>query len=251
MDLNLKDRHALVCGASQGIGKAAAFALAAHGATITLRRPRRQGAGGRARGPARRTRPAASFPVGGFRPARGAARAARDRARGAAAGHDPGEQLGRARRRPGRGGGHRRLPQDLQRAIWCATRSSRRRCCRRCAPRKLGPHRQRDLDLGEGTDQGPRRVEHGARRGRGLGQDAVGRARPRQHHGQQRAAGLHQDRSPRRGVQRPHEAQRRLAAPRSRPTPRPRSRSAASPNPPRSPTPSCSCARRPRATSRA
>lgn len=36
MDLNLKDRHALVCGASQGIGKAAALALAAHGATVTL-----------------------------------------------------------------------------------------------------------------------------------------------------------------------------------------------------------------------
>lgn len=36
MDLNLKDRHALVCGASQGIGRAAARALAAHGATVTV-----------------------------------------------------------------------------------------------------------------------------------------------------------------------------------------------------------------------
>jgi 3-oxoacyl-[acyl-carrier protein] reductase len=36
MDLNLKDRHAIVCGASQGIGRAAAQALAAHGATITM-----------------------------------------------------------------------------------------------------------------------------------------------------------------------------------------------------------------------
>lgn len=36
MDLNLKNRHALVCGASQGIGKATAQALAAHGASVTL-----------------------------------------------------------------------------------------------------------------------------------------------------------------------------------------------------------------------
>ena len=36
MDLNLKDRHAIVCGASQGIGRATAQALAAHGATVTM-----------------------------------------------------------------------------------------------------------------------------------------------------------------------------------------------------------------------
>jgi len=36
MDLDLTGKHALVCGASQGIGKAAAQALAAHGAAVTL-----------------------------------------------------------------------------------------------------------------------------------------------------------------------------------------------------------------------
>lgn len=36
MDLDLKGRHALVCGASQGIGKAAALELAQLGCTITL-----------------------------------------------------------------------------------------------------------------------------------------------------------------------------------------------------------------------
>lgn len=36
MNLNLTGKHALVGGASQGIGRAAAMALAAHGATVTL-----------------------------------------------------------------------------------------------------------------------------------------------------------------------------------------------------------------------
>jgi 3-oxoacyl-[acyl-carrier protein] reductase len=36
MDLDLTGKHALVCGASQGIGRATARALAAHGATLTL-----------------------------------------------------------------------------------------------------------------------------------------------------------------------------------------------------------------------
>ncbi len=36
MDLNLRDKSALVCGASQGIGKAAAIELAALGANVTL-----------------------------------------------------------------------------------------------------------------------------------------------------------------------------------------------------------------------
>src|SRR5688572_6743007 len=36
MDLNLKGKHALVCGSTQGIGKAAAIELALLGATVTL-----------------------------------------------------------------------------------------------------------------------------------------------------------------------------------------------------------------------
>jgi 3-oxoacyl-[acyl-carrier protein] reductase len=36
MDLSLKGRHAIVCGASRGIGRACAEALAAQGATVTL-----------------------------------------------------------------------------------------------------------------------------------------------------------------------------------------------------------------------
>ena len=36
MDLNLKEKNALVCGSTQGIGKAAAIELASLGATVTL-----------------------------------------------------------------------------------------------------------------------------------------------------------------------------------------------------------------------
>ena len=36
MDLNLEQKNALVCGSTQGIGKAAAIALASEGAKITL-----------------------------------------------------------------------------------------------------------------------------------------------------------------------------------------------------------------------
>ncbi len=36
MEMNLAGKHAIVCGASKGIGKAAALELASHGATITL-----------------------------------------------------------------------------------------------------------------------------------------------------------------------------------------------------------------------
>ena len=38
MKLNLKHKYALVCGSTQGIGKAAAFALAAEGAISHLSR---------------------------------------------------------------------------------------------------------------------------------------------------------------------------------------------------------------------
>ena len=36
MNLNLEHKNALVCGSTQGIGKAAAFALASEGAILTL-----------------------------------------------------------------------------------------------------------------------------------------------------------------------------------------------------------------------
>ncbi|MBN8261297.1 MAG: SDR family NAD(P)-dependent oxidoreductase, partial [Xanthomonadales bacterium] len=36
MDLNLSGKHALVCGASEGIGRATAHQLAALGARVTL-----------------------------------------------------------------------------------------------------------------------------------------------------------------------------------------------------------------------
>ena len=36
MDLNLEHKNALVCGSTQGIGKAAAFALASEGVRLTL-----------------------------------------------------------------------------------------------------------------------------------------------------------------------------------------------------------------------
>ena len=42
MKYSLADKHALVCGASEGIGRATAFALAAMGANVTVL-ARRQG----------------------------------------------------------------------------------------------------------------------------------------------------------------------------------------------------------------
>ncbi|MGB9152426.1 MAG: SDR family NAD(P)-dependent oxidoreductase, partial [Alphaproteobacteria bacterium] len=36
MDMNLTGKHAIVCGASKGIGRSAARELAALGATVTL-----------------------------------------------------------------------------------------------------------------------------------------------------------------------------------------------------------------------
>ncbi|HEX9600835.1 MAG TPA: SDR family NAD(P)-dependent oxidoreductase, partial [Mariniflexile sp.] len=36
MNLNLKNKHALVCGSTQGIGKATAMALALEGVHVTL-----------------------------------------------------------------------------------------------------------------------------------------------------------------------------------------------------------------------
>ena len=39
MDLNLKNKNALVCGSSKGIGKAAAIELARLGANVTLAPP--------------------------------------------------------------------------------------------------------------------------------------------------------------------------------------------------------------------
>ena len=47
------------------------------------------------------------------------------------------------------------------------------------AGRALGPHRQRHLDVGEGTHRRPGRVQHDPRRGGELGQDARDRTRRR------------------------------------------------------------------------
>ena len=191
MDLNLAGKHALVCGGSEGIGRAAAIELAQLGADVTVLARRADALQAVVVAPAQQWQPTART-AGGRR--RRTPMRLRRRGRGAGrrqARAHPDQQHRRPARRPRAFGQQSRLTSTPSTSTWSPTRPWCRRCCRACARAQLGPHRQRHLDLGERADRQPRRVQHHPRRGGELGQDAVARTRRRRHHRQQRAARLH------------------------------------------------------------
>ena len=178
MNLDLTGKHALVCGGSQGIGRAAAIELARSAPTSPCSRARVRRSKRRWQACRRSvaTQQHASIAVDMREHAD-----LRAKVEATANAHPVQILINNTGGPPGgpraRGDGGRipaRVPPASDRqpdpAAGGAAGHERRR---------LRPHRQRDLDLGEGADPQSRRVQHDPRRDRELGQDPGRRTRRR------------------------------------------------------------------------
>ena len=174
MDLELTGRHALVCGASEGIGRAAAHELALLGADVTLLARRAEVleavAAALPRTAAGQRHGWIAADVSQHDDTRRAGAGAGQRQPGAY----PGQQHRRSAGRPRHRRRCRRLPRRIPQAPARQPDAGAGGVARH-AGRAMGAHRQRDLHLGEGTHRQPWRLQQHPRRGGQLGQDPVAR----------------------------------------------------------------------------
>ena len=209
MDLDLTGKHALVCGASEGIGRAAARELAPLGADVTLLARRAEVLRERGRTNCRAAHApgsTAGSPPTSPRPT--PARAGRS-ARRRQAGAHPGQQHAAARR-----GGpvHRRRDRRVRAprsASTCSpTRCSCRPCCRACARDGYG----RIVNVISTSVKEPIAGLGVSNTIRGAvaswAKTLATRTRRRRHHRQQRAARLHAHAAPRPDPRRPRASDR-------------------------------------------
>ena len=195
MDPNLNGKHALVCGAAEGIGRATAQALAAaRRRRHPARAPRRSAARVAARPAAAARRADPRLDRRRRRRPRPPARAGRGARRRQARAH-PGQQQRRparwrcARRRA------RRVPRRLPPAPARQPGARPVGACPACSAAAIGRIVNVISTSVKEPIARPGRFQHHARRGGELGQDAVAGTRPQGHHRQQRAARLLRARS--------------------------------------------------------
>ena len=208
MDLGLKGRTAIVCGASSGIGLAIAESLAGEGANVAMFARRRDLLAARGRAD-RRTRSARrrhepGRPQASRRPhARGLRRNrhSRQQQRRPAA-----DACRRDHRRPGRGrrGAAPALGDPAHEPLPAAARAQR-----------PGPGDQHRIELGARADRQPRPLEHRAPRRDRLGEDARARGRPEEDHDQFDRAGAHRNGAAGRGLRREAPSRRSRSHPAS------------------------------------